>query len=143
MNTLEQEQKDLLNEENIAELVQKITYKQLEEKESGLRRPSGYKDRAKEFIKSNADYLGNEYLDIAMPEKLDEGGKKSEESEDVKKERERREGLKAEVETSVDSSLKKRLMGITMLIKIEKDKAKLASLKKRKKGFQLLIKMER
>ena len=34
-------------------------------------------------------------------------------------------------------------MGITMLIKIEKDKAKLASLKKRKKGFQLLIKMER
>jgi len=143
MNTLEQEQKDLLNKENIAELVQKITYKQLEEKESGLRRPSGYKDRAKEFIKSNADYLGNEYLDIAMPEKLDEGGKKSEESEDVKKERERREGLKAEVETSVDSSLKKRLMGITMLIKIEKDKAKLASLKKRKKGFQLLIKMER
>jgi len=134
INILQQDKKDLTDEENINEMAQEIAHKIMEEKEKGIRKSGGYKQRAKEFADTNADYLGNKLLD-EMYEKADK--KASTPKNEKVKETPKKKVPKT---SSKSDGLEKRLKGLNILIKLAKGDSK-AQLEKRKKGIEMLIKV--
>ena len=69
IEAIEEEKKSLTGAEQIALMSQKIEEEMVQRKLDGTRKPSTYKERAKEFSESNADYKGNDYLAILQPKK--------------------------------------------------------------------------
>lgn len=63
------QKKALTEQENLQESANLISAQRQEELALGIRKPSTYKERAKEFMSSNADYKGNDYL-LVLSEKF-------------------------------------------------------------------------
>ena len=69
IESIEEQKKALSGAEQIAIMSASIAEEMVQRKLDGTRKPSTYKERAKEFSESNADYKGNDYLDILQPKK--------------------------------------------------------------------------
>jgi len=67
---LEVQQKALNNEENLQESANLIKERIDNERKAGIRKPSTYLDRAKEFESVNSDYFGNDYLKLLSQKQL-------------------------------------------------------------------------
>ena len=129
------QKKALKEQENLQESANLITAKRQEELALGIRKPSTYKERAKEFMSTNADYKGNEYLlvltekflskNIESVELLRETAKykelsKSEQKKLEKKVVSRLKVKKAKKKTTVSATfIEKRIKALKLLIKIK------------------------
>ena len=132
------QKKALTEQENLQESANLIMAKRQEELALGIRKPSTYKERAKEFMSTNADYKGNEYLlvlsekfiakNIESVELLRETAKYKELSKSEQKKLEKKVVSRLKVNktkkkttkiTNTETFIDKRIKALKLLIKIK------------------------
>ena len=124
INDLDVQKNALDDEEEINERANLIADELEQQRLLGIRKPSTYSQRAKEFATANEDYLGNDYLKILSAKFL-------------KKQKEAQQKVSKPKDKSDKDYLIKRLKGLQMLAKVNpKDN----DLKRRLKGMKMLLK---
>ena len=132
-------QKNALKEqENLQEAANIIRDKREQELSMGIRKPSTYKSRAKEFMSTNADYKGNEYLLVLSEKYLS----KNIESIELLRESPKYKELTKKEQKKLESRVLSRLKGVKKkLKKVSKKESstKLDFIDKRIKALKLLL----
>jgi hypothetical protein len=132
------QKKALSEQENLQEAANIIRDKREQELSLGIRNPSTYKQRAKEFSTTNSDYKGNEYLLILSEKELS----KNIGSIELLRETLKYKELTKKAQKKLESKVKARLKSATKKVS-KKDTSKgLSFIDKRIMALKLLIKIK-
>jgi len=132
------QKKALSEQENLQEAANIIRDKREQELSLGIRNPSTYKQRAKEFSTTNSDYKGNEYLLILSEKELS----KNIGSIELLRETPKYKELTKKAQKKLESKVKARLKSATKKVS-KKDTSKgLSFIDKRIMALKLLIKIK-